>query len=137
MAGESDDWRSVEIGNPQDRYHVKFWLGEHDIVFAEAVGYEEIESSRKVVQIMAQYRRRLGKKIRVCLDATGFTGMDPEGRKYMRDATLGNDSSLERFAVVGGNFFSRNLFNMYAVISSIPMRVHKTKEAAVSWLVER
>jgi len=137
MATDGDDQGTVEYRSPEENYLVRFWLGEHGIVFAEAIGYEKLESSHNVVRIMEEFQSKLGKKLLLCLDSSGFTGMDPKGRKYMRDATLGDGSPLERFAVVGGNFFSRNLFNMYARISSIPMRVHKTKETAVSWLLER
>lgn len=122
--------------SPDGSYHVRFWIGEQNILFSEAAGYEDIDSSRKIVDILRHHHQQTGEKLILCLDATNYTGLAPESRKYMRDSLLQRDSFISRFAVIGGNFITRNLFNLYTKVASIPMRLFKTKQQAVSWLNE-
>lgn len=126
----------AQFETPDGRYRARFWTDGRGILFVEATGYEDLESSKRIVAILRDQSATLGTKLRACLDATGYEGLAPESRKYMRDSLLQKDSMFARFAVVGGNFFTRNLFNLYTKVTLIPMRVFTTKEAAVEWLME-
>ena len=131
---QKNDPVSFEDGD----YEARLWIDEHGLVCCVGIGFESFESSKKIVSILQEYHRKIGRKFRLCLDATEFTGLAPESRKYMRDNVLGKDSVVSRFAVFGGpgaSFATRIMFNMYAKVSNIPMRVFKAKAEAFEWLL--
>jgi hypothetical protein len=134
MAPEEKEVTRFET--PDGQYRIRFHTDEHGILFVEATGYEDFESSKRIVSKLREHYEKLGTRFKACLDATGYEGLAPESRKYMRDSLLQKDSVFERFAVIGGNLFTRNLFNLYTRVAKIPMRVFKTREAAVDWLLE-
>ncbi len=133
---EVADWE-VEFEDPDNSYHAGFRLGENGILYSRAAGFETLNSAKRIVATLREYQRKTGKPILCCLDTSEYTGQQPESRKYMRDSLLGEDSPLRAFAVIGGNLLTRSLFNMFARISRIPLRVFKTRESAVRWLEER
>ena len=127
----------IVINNPEGTYRVTFSIKEDGLVFSKARGYEDYESSQSIVKTLRRLHADAGVKLRLCLDATEYTGLDPRSRKYMRDTLIGKDSFIRKFAVVGGNFFTRNLFNMYSIVANIPMKVFPSKEKALEWILEK
>ena len=127
----------IVIHNSEGTYRVSFSMKENGLVFSKARGYEDFESSQSVVETLRRFHLDAGVNLRLCLDATEYTGLDPKSRKYMRDTLVGRDSFVQKFAVIGGNFFTRNLFNMFSKVANIPMKVFASKESALEWLMEK
>jgi len=133
---EGADWE-VEFEDRANGYRARFRLGEDGILYSVAEGFETLDSAKRIVATLRDFQRKEGSPVRCCLDVRGYTGQQPESRKYMRDSVLGEDSPMRAFAVIGGNLLTRSLFNMFARISRIPLKVFKTRESAVAWLEER
>jgi len=127
----------IVIRNSEGTYRASFSLKENGLVLSKVYGYEDFESSQNVVKTLMRLYVDAGVKLRLCLDATEYTGLEPRSRKYMRDALIGKDSFVKKFAVIGGNFFTRNLFNMFSKVANMPMKVFASKESAIEWLMEK
>jgi len=127
----------IVIRNSDGTYRVSFSLKENGLVFSKACGYEDFESSQNVIKTLTRLYVEAGVELRLCLDATEYTGLEPRSRKYMRDNLIGKDAFIQKFAVIGGNFFTRNLFNMFSKVANIPMKVFASKEGAIGWLMEK
>ena len=111
--------------------------GEDGILLATAEGYQRVDSSERILERVRSYREQRRSRFLGCLDARECTGVEPEARKLMGDNLLRGDTPFRAFAVVGGNVFTRTLFNMYAKISRIPMRVFSDRSSAIAWLLQR
>ena len=126
----------VKIKSDDGKFEYTQYEGEDGIVYAKAVGHQDVGSANKIAELSKEVHRRLGRKFSWALDVSDLEKVEPEARKVMSDNTLAKDSVVENMAIIGANFFIRNLMNMYAKVSKVPVRVFKTKEEAVSWLKE-
>jgi hypothetical protein len=118
----------------------KFEFTQHEdddgVFHGKPAGFQDAESSYKIVELIESTSRRVGKKLLYVLDVSGLDEITPEARKVLSDWALPAESVFERLAVLGGNFFMRTLFNMWTKVSKSFMRMFKVREKALSWLKE-
>ena len=104
------------------------------IVFATNTGVMDLDSAHKLVETLRNTHRNSGATYPMLLDVQALDEATVEARKIWTDNLLGKDSPFTKLAVVGGSFWIRTLANMYARIASIPMKLFKTNEEALTWL---
>ena len=124
----------VEIRTPDGKYWSTIEEGDDGIVYLKSVGFQDLEYSTKVRDALLAIGARRGSCYRLCFDMTEFDDASPEGRQVMDKALRGEDSPLEMLGTFGGSFFARQLFNMYGLISKIPVRGFDNEEETRDWL---
>ena len=98
-------------------------------------GVERLADAQHLKATLQDLSRKLGRRYALLMPLPEkFSDVAPEARKTMADAVLGNDSPLSKFAIFGGTFVMRALFNMYGRISKVPLRLFATQAEAEAWL---
>ena len=122
---------------PDGHVEVKF-AREGDIVFSAMFGKLRTDDADVLLKSHRDWDAKIGKRFQHVMDITSFDGEEPEARQKMTKACLsGPDSPFADFAIVGGNFATRTLFNLYAKVSKIPMKIFATEADALVWLKEK
>ncbi len=127
--------RNIADESADARWRFEIYEDDNHIVHTKFIGEMDSEGGVKYYAALVDESRKAGKKILVCADTTAAGPPSPESRKYLADNMLGKDSVVEKYAVVEDNLSMRLLINLYARISKVPMKCHKTKQDAVSWLM--
>ena len=98
-------------------------------------GVLALEDAKHLSATLSDLGKRLGKRYPVLMPLPPeFADAEPAARNHMSDVVLGEDSPFSKFAIVGGSFLMRTLFNFYGRISKVPMRQFVTRDEAVAWL---
>lgn len=124
----------VQFSTNNGQFEFRQWLDEDGIVNAKSSGMQDVDASNRIIAAYQAAYESLGYKYLHVLDVSELKDVPPEAAKLMKGFCLAESSPMSRMAVFGSGFFMRTFFNMYAKISSIPMRVFKTQEEAVTWV---
>ena len=119
--------------SPVGRFRATFAQSEDGVLECSGHGYETVEAARDILAILGEYRRASEQGLLVLLDATEMTGSDPEARGLLQGG-LHDESLMRRLAEIGGNRFSRTLYNLYARIAKIPMQVVRDEAQGLEFL---
>ena len=126
----------LEHKAPDGHWEVRF-SRQDDIVFSTMIGRMVSEDADILSKLHRELEAKIGKRYRHVMDITDYERDEPEVRKKMQRATLGDDSPWTRFAVVGGNFAMRAMFNLFSMVSKIPMKMFATEADALAWISEK
>lgn len=122
--------------SPRKGYSFEMYLGDDDCVFARFTGTPDGEDARATGDALRNYREQLGKRFPVILDINDFKDIPPVARKIYTEDFISPKGHCSSFALHGSSFIVRQLGNIYARISSVPMKVLKTLDEAVAWTTE-
>jgi hypothetical protein len=118
---------------PDGHLEVKF-ARQDDLVFTAFYGMLKDEDAEFVIRLFRDLLANIGKPYRHVMDITHFEGDTAVSRKKMADFALGPDSPYVMYSVVGGNSVMRLMFNLYARVSKVPMKMFSTEEQALAWM---
>jgi hypothetical protein len=126
----------IKVKSADGKFEFTQYEDDDGIFYGKPVGFQDAESSNKILETIESTSRRFGRKLLYVLDVSDLDEITPEARKILSDWALPAESVFERLAVLGGNFFMRTLFNMWTRVSKSFMKMFKVREKALSWLKE-
>jgi len=122
-----------EHREPDGRWRIEF-TRQDDIVWSVLHGKLKEEDADTLLKLFRDWQATVGKPYPHIMDINQFEGDDAGTRMKLARALLGKDSPLASFAIVGGNFVLRTMFNLFAMTSKIPMKMFPATEDALAWV---
>jgi len=99
------------------------------------VGEQSLADAKHLSATLVDLSRRLGSRYALLMPLPAeFRGAKPEARRVMSDTVLTEKSPLSKFAIYGGSFVVRSMFNLYTRVSKVPARLFATREEAEAWV---
>ena len=134
--GKTEKKEEYKYTSPQNKYRFEMYLSDDDCVFAKFIGTPEGEDAKATGDALRHYRQKLGKRFPVILDINQFKDIPPAARKIYAEDFISPKGHCSSFALHGSSFMVRQLGNIYARISSVPMNVCKSLDEAIAWTKE-
>ena len=107
---------------------------EGDILVQEVRGTMNDDGASVAIQQIEEaaeiHKGRLG----LLVDAAQFEHITPSARRTMTMFATGESSPIAAIAISGGNFFVRNVFNLFLRVSIIPAKIFSDRDSAKEWL---
>ena len=129
-----EEKRVAEYRSPDGTFTYDISQGAGFYVLNQA-GEESLADAKHLAAALQDLHRRVGNRYALLMPLPeDFKGAKPEARKVMSDTVLTENSPLSKFAIYGGSFLLRSMFNLYTRVSKVPVRLFATREEAEAWL---
>ncbi len=127
--------KDIYYESPDKKFNISISQRGEKLFFCKAFGHEELESTKFVISVIRDFHQEVGEKILLYIDATNLKSMTAESRSaWFREVLGKKESIVENFCLTGVNLFVRTIANMFAKISSVPIKCFATEKQALAWL---
>lgn len=110
---------------------------EEGVLIAELRGTLDDADAEAVKRCVDEARPTKTGRVAHLIDASKLDHVSPAARRTMTAYATGDASPFAVLAIAGGNFFVRNIFNLFLRISTIPAKVFADRQEALDWLREQ